>query len=192
MNEQVAQSEEAFISGMEHEPEPVEAQKPVWRDVHISTARNLFQTHSMSHSVRDIVHSVLELVTRLAARMKSVTDRGPNDFEQPEDESTEQMAERVARIIARRYGAPRHTAYNNGDTGDSGRGNGEKKLLSWILGILSALVVIALAGGFTLYGEFTALKATVATGMGSHEQRINRLEADRDQQRYRGANPTSP
>jgi len=110
-----------------------------------------------------------------------LSQHGPKDYEESDDD----IAYRVERIISRKY-RPSIT-YSNGDSRPP---NGEKRLLNWILGIVSGLAVIVVAASVTLYGEFTALKATVTTGMNAHEQRINRLEAERDQ-RYR-AQPGSP
>jgi len=161
------QAEEApFLGGMEREP--VETQKPVVREYTFSIARSLVNIHGLVHSVADVVSA-------LAGKVRTLAD-GP--IRDPESEYERGM--RAGR---------RH--YVNGDAHPR-EPNGEKRLLSWILGVLGALVVIALAGGFTLYGEFTALKATVATGMKAHEQRLARLEAERDQQRYRGTNAQSP
>lgn len=118
------------------------------------------------------------MLTQWVRKMRGMLNlRGPDDFEH-EDED---IADRVAGIIARKYQA-RHVNYNNGDTG-----NGEKRLLRWILGVLSALAVLTIAGGVTLYGEFTALRATVTTGMNAHEQRIDRVE-----QRLDRASPNAP
>lgn len=101
-------------------------------------------------------------------------DRGPPDY------ATESEFERGMR-------AGRRTSYVNGDA--PREPNGEKRLLQWILGVLSALVVLATAGGVTLYGKFTALEATVTTGMSAHEQRLNRVEQRLDRI---GTAPVSP
>jgi len=126
------------------------------------------------------VQDIEDLIPKLRGM---VSHHGPKDYE----ESDHDIADRVERIISRRYRPS--IAYSNGDSRPPG--NGEKRLLNWILGIVSGLAVIVVAASVTLYGEFTALKATVTTGMNAHEQRINRLEADRDQQRYR-AQPSPP
>jgi hypothetical protein len=146
--------EVSFLRAMEREPP-----KEDWHEVTIkveSLGRKVFAADGMV----DRLHQKLRRMLNL---------RGPEDFEKPEED----IAERVARILAKKY-ATRQVTYNNGD--GSSHGNGEKRLLRWILGVLSALVVLAIAGGVTLYGEFTALKATVTTGMTAHEQRLSRVE----------------
>jgi hypothetical protein len=155
--------ESPFSAAMDRQPEIADPQKPVARDYTFSIARGLVNIHGMVHSVADVVSA-------LAGKMRTLADRGPEDYEKP----VEDMAERVAQILAKKY-APRHVTYNNGDGGPS-HGNGEKRLLKWILGIVGSLFVLAIVGGITLYGEFTALRATVTTGMNAHEQRLNRVE----------------
>lgn len=100
-------------------------------------------------------------------------ERGPADYAESDFE--------------RGMRAGRRTSYVNGDA--PREPNGEKRLLQWILGVLSALVVLAIAGGVTLYGKFTALEATVTTGMSAHEQRLNRVEQRIDRI---GTAPVSP
>jgi hypothetical protein len=65
-------TEEAL--NFEREPGPVEAQKPVWRDVTVSITRNLWSMHAMSHRV-------LEMLGIMGNKMRSMTERGPDpDF----------------------------------------------------------------------------------------------------------------
>lgn len=168
MNEQVAQSEEAFVRAMEHEPEPVEAQKPVYREYTFSISRSLFRIDGMAHSV-------MEVVSKLAGKVRSLADpdRAPKDY-------VESDFERGVRA------ASRNVAYNNGDAAPD-RGNGEKRLLSWILGVVATLLAGGIFGGVAMYGKLSSIEK----GQDGHEQRINRLEADRDQ-RYRSSQPAPP
>lgn len=73
--------------------------------------------------------------------------------------------------------------YYNGDSG----GGGDRRMLNWILGVLSLLVVAGVVGGITLYGRLSSLESTVNSGITAHEQRIRRLE-DINERRYRGTN----
>lgn len=152
-----AAEELPFIAAMEREPPNQD-----WQEVTVSTGRKLWSIHGMAHRI-------FETLGLVQGRAEALADRGPEDYERADED----IAERVASIIARKY-QPRHVSYNNGDGASSG--NGEKRLLRWILGIVGSLFVLATVGGITLYGEFTALKATVTTGMNAHEQRINRVE----------------
>lgn len=181
MSEHAQEVPWGFERKPEDEPQPVEAQKAVWREHAVGITRSLWIMHGM-------VHRVLDVLGLVGLKARSIADRGPDDFGEAEDASAERLAERVARIIARRYGPPRHTVYNNGDAPSAGRGNGEKRLLTWILGVVGALLVGGVGGGIAMYGKLSSIEK----GQDGHEQRINRLEADRDQQRYRGANAGAP
>lgn len=88
----------------------------------------------------------------------------PKDYDD-EEEHVRQVLRLVSRIIARPSGN-----YSEGG------GNGEKRLLSWLLGITAILTASFIVGGIVLYGEFASLKATVASGLQSHEHRLDRLE----------------
>jgi hypothetical protein len=101
-----------------------------------------------------------ELIRKIRLAMGMLPEQGPKDY-------AESDFERGVRMGSRR------TIYANGDAREP---NGEKRLLKWILGIVGSLFVLATVGGITLYGEVSALKATVTTGMNAHEQRINRVE----------------
>lgn len=125
------------------------------------------------------VSIVKEYLKRILMAIQGEEDRGPADYAQD-------VADRVARQITGRYGRW-HVEYNNGDKPPP---NGEKRLLWWILGVVSPLAVIVIVGGVSLYGEVRALNATLTTGMNAHEQRISRLEAERDQRR--NAQPSTP
>jgi hypothetical protein len=58
----MATSEEA----LERELEPVEAQKPVWREATISITRNLWSMHAMSHRVLEVLGLVSGKVLSMA------------------------------------------------------------------------------------------------------------------------------
>lgn len=123
--------------------------------------------------IRFRLDGLKETVRRLWAAMHGDPDWRPKDYE-------EDVAERVARIISRKYG--RWHVIQNGDGGDS-PGNGEKALLKWILGITSALLVVGIAGNVAMYGKLSA----IAQGQEDHEHRISRLEAERDRRAQPGA-----
>lgn len=107
------------------------------------------------------------------------TVRGPDpDYEAPEDD----IADRVIRVIERKYGPPRHVHYTNGDHRN---GNGEKRLLTWILGVLALLLVGGVGSVVGMYGKLSSIEE----GQRGHEQRINRLEQERD--RLRSASPNA-
>jgi hypothetical protein len=65
----------------------------------------------------------------------------------------------------------------NGDSGD-------KRVLNWILGVLSALAVSAVIGSVAMYGRLTSLESKVTSMMEAHEARITRLE-NINERRYR-------
>src|SRR5687767_10844372 len=96
----------------EREPE-LEAQKPVEREYTFSIARGLVHIHGMVHSVTDVVSA-------LAGKVRTLADRGPADYAETE-------FERGVRLGARRV------TYTNGDSREP---NGERRLLRWILGVL--------------------------------------------------------
>ncbi len=130
---------------------------------------------------QDIDANVSTLIDKVATILHMKSERGPRDHELNDHD----IAERVARIIERKF-HPRHVTYNNGDGGERRESNGEKRLLTWILGVLGLLLVGGTSGVIAMYGKLTSIEK----GQESHEQRINRLEAERDQ-RYRPS-PNSP
>lgn len=66
------QAEEMPLN-FEREPEPAEAQKPVWREYTIGIGRNLTVIHGMAHSVMDVVSA-------LAGKVRTLAERGPQDY----------------------------------------------------------------------------------------------------------------
>lgn len=61
---------------------------------------------------------------------------------------------------------------NNGD----GEDGGNRRLLGWILGILSALSVVGITGGIAMYGEVASLKAAFTQYQTSTDRRLDSLE----------------
>lgn len=143
------QQEVPFTAGMEREP------PEGWREVTVT----LDAAGKKAWRLDGMLHRLVEIAGNALGKVRSLADRGPADYAESEFE--------------RGMRAGRRTIYTNGDSREP---NGEKRLLQWILGVLSTLVVLATAGGVTLYGKFTALEATVTTGMNAHEQRLNRVE----------------
>lgn len=84
----------------------------------------------------------------------------------PSGDQTRDLLRLVRTLVARPQGFTYH------------EGNGEKRLLAWILGVMSVLTASFILGGVVLYGDVQAIK----TGVTGHEQRIQRLE-DRDDRR---------
>jgi hypothetical protein len=123
---------------------------------------------ALKHWRREIDTKVRLILDKAMKVLHMRSERHPQDYEQSEDD----IAERVARIIVKRFGVSR--IYNNGD-GERG-GNGEKRLLSWILTIVGLLLVGGVGSGIAMFGKLSAIEK----GQDGHEQRINRLEADRD------------
>jgi hypothetical protein len=121
------------------------------------------------------IDGVRERAKRFWAAMHGEGERGAVDYE-------EEVADRVAQIISRKYGRQWHVEYKNGD---GERHNGEKRLLTWILGVLGLLLVGGTGGVIAMYGKLSSIEK----GQEGHEQRINRLEQERDQ-RYRA--PAAP
>jgi hypothetical protein len=117
----------------------------------------------------DIDQNVRTLIDKVATILHMRSERGPRDHELNDHD----IARRVARIIAHEYGS-RQVTYNNGD-GERPR-NGEKRLLAWILGVLALLLVGGTGGVISMYGKLSSIEK----GQEGHEQRINRLEAERD------------
>jgi len=118
----------------EREPEvEVPEQEPLRRDLHTSVTRTMWQTHSMAHSVRDIVGSVLELATRLANRMRALADRDV-DHDSPAD--FHERLNHVERQLERsRYAAPQH--FNNGGSDESNW----KTIALFVMGSLQVIIV---------------------------------------------------
>jgi hypothetical protein len=112
-----------------------------------------------------------ELIRKIRLAMGMLPEQGPKDY-------AESDFERGVRMGSRR------TIYANGDAREP---NGEKRLLTWILGVLGLLLVGGVGSVVAMYGKLSSIEK----GQEGHEQRINRLEAARDQQ-YRGANAASP
>lgn len=91
----------------------------------------------------------------------------------PDDETVRKLTRAISLLIEK----PRNAHYYNG-------GN-DKRMLNWILGVLSMLVVSGVVGGIALYGRLASLESTVNSGITAHEQRIKRLE-DINERRYQG------
>lgn len=139
-------SEEAFLSAMEREPAPVEAQKPVWREAEISVTRGLWRTHAM-------VHGVLEIVSRLAGRVRSMAEHGPKDY--AEDSYAQGFRD------GRRQVPPNFGGVNNP----------ESKWSTWILGIVGVLIAGAVIG-------LTSAMFTMTDRMASVEAKVDMLIKD--------------
>jgi hypothetical protein len=154
------QAEEVpFLTGMEREPE---AEKSGWSETRVTVdARKLFQGDGM----------MWQLLRKIRLAMAALSDRGHEDYELSD-------YERGVRA------GSRHITYANGDSREP---NGEKRLLTWILGVLGLLLVGGVGSVVAMYGKLSSIEK----GQEGHEHRLNRLEADRDQ-RYRGANAASP
>jgi hypothetical protein len=71
---------------------------------------------------------------------------------------------------------PSSSYYNNGD--------GDRRALNWILGMVGTLVVSAVVGGIAFYGKVTALEERVSGMMSAYEARLSRLE-NINERRYR-------
>jgi hypothetical protein len=90
---------------------------------------------------------------------------GPKDYAEDEED-----LRNLVRLAVRAGGQHYH------------EGNGEKRLLTWLLVVTGSLTVSAIIGGVAIYGKVSAIE----TGMNAHEQRIDRLERA-NERRYRGA-----
>jgi hypothetical protein len=75
--------------------------------------------------------------------------------------------------LAVRAGAQVSNTYSEG-------GNGEKKMLSWILGVLSLLVVGAVGGGISLYGKVSSLETRVTEWQRASDRRMDVTDARLD------------
>lgn len=148
-------AEEApFIAAMEHEPQPMEAQKPLWREAEISVTRGLWRTHAM-------VHGVLEIVSRLAGKVRSLAERGPGDFE---EERGYERGFTAGRKQARKY--------NNGDD--------ESGIRRWhlVLAVVSVVIPI-MTGAWTLSMQISAQSAMISTirdHQRAQDERATRVE----------------
>jgi hypothetical protein len=94
------------------------------------------------------------------------------DYNAEEDRDRETM-----RILRQLITRPSGYSYHEGG------GNGEKRTLNWILGVLSLLLVGAIGGGISMYGKFSSLETKVVEWqrasdrrMDAQDQRIDRLE----------------
>jgi len=90
---------------------------------------------------------------------------GPKDYDEDADD-----LRNLVRLAVRAGGQHYH------------EGGGDKRLLTWILGVLSVLTAAFIIGGITLYGEVRA----IARGQFDHDRRIESLERI-NERRYRGA-----
>jgi hypothetical protein len=110
-------AEEApFLSAMEREPQPVEAQKPVWREATFSITRNLWSMHAMSHRV-------LEVLGLVSGKVRTLADRGPDpDFD--------------SRSYERGFTAGRQVIPPN-----IGGVNGNSKILTALVALNTALLI---------------------------------------------------
>lgn len=112
-----------------------------------------------------VLAAIRERLPGMASRADE--DRGPEDYERDDRE--------VMRILRQLIARPSGNSYHEG-------GNGEKRLLTWILGVLALLLVGAVGGGIGMYGKLTAIER----GLNDHDDRIDRLERF-NERRYRGA-----
>jgi hypothetical protein len=139
-----------------------------------------FRIDALHHRVKAVSDLVHESVTKVSQIAQSMADtamraigRGPDpDYGQTDDE----VADRVARIIASRYGTPRYE-YHEAPRGDD---NGVKTL---ILGMGATLLCAFVGGGWILSNRVAALEARVTEWKESMtqrqnaaDQRIDRLE----------------
>jgi hypothetical protein len=117
----------------EREPE-VEAQKPVEREYTFSIARGLVHIHGMVHSVADVVSA-------LAGKVRTLADRGPKDYAESEFERGVKAGVQ--------YGGYHESPKNGGSS-------------PWHKAILTIACGVALAGilgGVAMYGKLAAVEA---------------------------------
>jgi hypothetical protein len=110
---------------------------------------------------------------RLSQAVETRSDPPPRDYDDSEERSQE-----VMRILRQLIARPSGNSYYEGG------GNGEKRTLNWILGVLSLLLVGAVGGGVSLYGKVSSLETRVAEWQRSAEResnetrrRLDRLES---------------
>jgi hypothetical protein len=146
-----------FVSGMEREPE---AQKPVIREYTFSIARGLVHIHGMVHSVADVVSA-------LANKVRTLADRGPKDY-------VESEFERGVRTGVR-YGG-----YHEKPNGGGGN------LKAVIIGCTIVLISGGIAGAIAFSNQFSEFRGQVLQWQKSMEaqqkqveSRIDRLENQR-------------
>jgi hypothetical protein len=125
-----AMTEEPLNFERAPEEEIAGEQEPLFRDLHTSVTRKMWQTHGMMHSVKDAAHAALEAVSRLTQRMSAVSADGV-----PEGDYRERL-DRVERALEReRYAAP--PRYDNG-----GADEGQWKTVALIaLGLLQTITI---------------------------------------------------
>jgi hypothetical protein len=111
-------------------------------------------------------------IERLGKAAETRVD-SPKDYDDSEERSQE-----VMRILLQLIKRPPGNNYYEG-----GSGNGEKKTLNWILGVLAALLVGAVGGGVSVYGKVSSLETRVTEWqrasdrrMDATDQRLDRLE----------------
>jgi hypothetical protein len=105
----------------------------------------------------------------VSKNLPSMEQRIDPDYS-PEEENDREVMRILRQLIAR----PSGNSYHEG-------GNGEKRLLTWILTILSGLTVGAVFGGVAIYGKV----ASIEKGQVDHDRRIESLERI-NERRYRG------
>lgn len=101
-----------------------------------------------------------------------MANQAPKDYDVEEENSRE-----VMRILRQLIARPSGNSYYEG-------GNGEKRTLNWILGVLSLLLVGAVGGGVSLYGKVSSLETRVTEWQKASEResnetrrRLDRLES---------------
>jgi hypothetical protein len=144
-------TEEAL--NFEREPQPVEAQKPVWREATFSITRNLWSMHAMSHRV-------LEVLGLVSGKVLSMAE---GSFRDPESEYER----------GRRDGQRYSGGYQEAPKGD---GN----LKSVIIGCTVVLVSGGIVGAITFSNQFSEFRGQVLQWQKSMEAQQKQVEARLD------------
>lgn len=148
---QATGAEEAHLD-FEREPEPVDAQKPVAREYTFSIAHTLMGIHGLAHSVMDVVSA-------MAGKVRSVAD-GP--LRDPESEYERGVKTGV------RYGG-----YHEAPKGD-------RNLKSVIIGCTIALISGGIVGAIKFSNQFSEFRGQVLQWQKSMEAQQSQVEARLD------------
>lgn len=110
-------------------------------------------------------------VERLSKAVE-IRSESPKDYDDSDERSRE-----VLNLLHQLIRRPAGGNYYEGNQPPH-NGNGDRRTLNWILGVVSLLLVGAVGGSVGMYGKLTAIER----GLNDHNARIERLERASERQ----------